>query len=142
MQTRISFNTHCNEEQSLLITQDKIATATLLPAKVDTLINEFKEFKIKSLGNQKDSRPNPLLAVDAKSAEETAELLLQWSDVKNILDLVRVCKHIQFFSGDEEQGILSVIHCETCFEYIRKYKVRGSMMNVTAMDAAKKGLGG
>ena len=122
--------------------QDKLPTTASLHAKVDTLIHEFKEFKIKSLENQKDTRPNPLLAVDGKSAEETAELLLQWPDVKNILDLVRVCKHIQFFSGNEEQGILSVIRCETCFDYIKKYKLRGSTMKVTAMDAAKKGLGG
>ncbi|CAB4022616.1 Hypothetical predicted protein [Paramuricea clavata] len=81
VQTKLSFNASCSEEQSS-VKQGELTTDASLHAKVDTLINEFKEFKIKSLGNEKDRRPNSILAVDGKSAEETAELLLQWPDVK------------------------------------------------------------
>ena len=59
-----------NEKQS--IKQDNLPTVASLHAKIDTLINVFKEVKVKSLGNRKDTRPNPLLAVDGKSAKETA----------------------------------------------------------------------
>ena len=81
VQTKLQFNSPSSEEQ-LLLKQGKLRNDASLHTKVDTLINEFKEFKIKSLGNEKDSRPNTLLAVGGKSAQETAELLLQWPDVK------------------------------------------------------------
>lgn len=74
---KLQFNFPCSEEQSLL----KQGNDAPLHTNVDTLINEFKEFKIKSLGNVKDSRPNTLLAVGGKSAQVTTELLFQWPDV-------------------------------------------------------------
>ena len=47
-------------------------------------------------------------------------MLVHWPEVKNVVDLVEVCKHMRFFPGDAEKGILSVPRCETCFKFIQK----------------------
>jgi hypothetical protein len=114
-----------------------------LHAKVDMLIQEFKAFKLNSTANSaKGGGTSTILsAIDSKSAGEMAELLLHWPEVKNIIDLVQLCKHIRFFSGDQEQRVLSVLRCDTCFNYIRSKRPTKSHTSSPA-DVAKKGLGG
>ena len=112
IQKTISFKACNSEKESPSVIKDsEITCDSALHAKVDGLINEFKEFKIRSHESRKESQQNPLLAVNGKVYEETAQLLLNWPDIKNILNLVSECKHIKFFSGDEENGILSVVRC-------------------------------
>ena len=143
MQTRISFETRNSTKESPSATQESyVPRDSALHAKIDSLINEFKDFKIRSHESGKESQHNPLLAVNGKSYEEAAQLLLKWPDIKNILDLVSVCKHINFFSGDEENGILSVVRCETCYNYIKNFKLKRPSLKLSAIDAAIKGIGG
>lgn len=110
-----------------------------LHSKIDTLMKEVKELKLQV--NCKKPGPSPLMAVDRISHEETALLLLHWPEVQNILDLVRVCKHVQFFSGDAEHGELSVLRCETCYQYLKKFEGSSSLAS-SPMAIARKGLGG
>ena len=143
IQKTISFKACNSEKESPSVIKDsEITCDSALHAKVDGLINEFKEFKIRSRESRKESQQNPLLAVNGKVYEETAQLLLNWPDIKNILDLVSECKHIKFFSGDEENGILSVVRCETCYIYIKNFKLKRPSLKLSAMDAAKKGISG
>ena len=84
---KISFETSNSTKESPSAIQERY-----VPRKI-------KDFKIRSHESGKESQHNPLLAVNGKSYEETAQLLLKWPDIKNILDLVSVCKHINFFQG-------------------------------------------
>ena len=146
IQKTISFKACSSEKESPSAIKDsEITCDSALHANVDgliPLINEFKEFKIRSRETRKESQQNPLLAVNGKVYEETAQLLLNWPDVKNIFDLVSECKHIKFFSGDEENGILSVVRCGTCYICIKNFKIKRPSLKLSAMDAAKKGIGG
>lgn len=110
-----------------------------LHAKIDTLINGFKDFKIKSCSQTKEGLRMPLSAVSSASAEEVSSLLVRWPEVKNVLDLVDVCKHVRFFAGDEEKGVLSVLRCETCFMFIRSKK--GNATSMDPSNVARKGIG-
>lgn len=143
MQKEIDFKTsNIKKRSSSAVKESEVTRDSALHSKIDNLIDEFKDFKIRSNESRKESQHNPLSAVDGKVYEETAQLLLKWPDTKNILDLVSVCKHIKFFSGDEENGILSVVRCETCYNYIKNYKLKRPSLKLSAMDAAKKGIGG
>ncbi|CAB3987113.1 Hypothetical predicted protein [Paramuricea clavata] len=61
--------------------------------------------------------------------------------VKNILDLTELCKNIRFFPGDIDQGVLSVIRCETCFNYLKSKRIKPSD-KLSLAQVAKKGIGG
>ncbi len=119
-------------------------TDELLHSKIDSLIGEFKELKLHltSTAKIKETFPKSLTAVDSKCLAETTELLLHWPEVKNILDLVQVCKHVNFFSGNAKEGILSVVRCETCFFYLKNVKKNSASQVSNPMAVAKKGLGG
>ena len=67
-------------------------------------------------------------------------MLVRWPEIKNVLDLVAVCKHVRFFSGDAEKGVLSVLRCETCFNFIQSKK--GNTTSLDPAAVARKGLGG
>ena len=137
MQKEIDFKTsNIKKLSSNAVKESEVIRDSALHSKIDNLIDEFKEFKIRSNESRKESQHNPLLAVDGKVYEETAQLLLKWPDIKNILDLVSVCKHIKFFSGDEENGILSVVRCETCYNYIKNYKA--SLIKTECYGRCKK----
>ncbi len=112
-----------------------------LHSKIDTLISEFKDFKVsfKSASQAKESQCTPLSAINSTSAEEITNILLHWPEVKNVLDLVEMCKHMRFFSGDAEKGILSVLHCETCFKFIQSKK--GNKTSLDPAAVARKGFG-
>jgi hypothetical protein len=60
--------------------------------------------------------------------------------VKNIVDLVQVCKHVNFFSGNAK--MLSVVRCETCFFYLKNVKKNAASQVSNPMAVVKKGLGG
>ena len=94
---------------------------------------------MKSATEVKKAGPHLLMAADAKCMEETTNLLLSWPNVKNILDLVQVCKHMQLFYGDKEQEQLSVLRCETCYQYKNKAK---SSLPSNPVNTAKKGVAG
>ena len=85
IQKTISFKA-CNSEKESpsAIKDSEITCDSALHATVDSLINEFKEFKIRSCESRKESQQNPLFAVNGKVYEKTAQLLLNWPDVKNI----------------------------------------------------------
>ncbi len=74
-------------------------TDELLHSKIDSLIGEFKELKlhVTSTAKIKETCPKSLTAVDSKCLAKTTEVLLLWPEVKNILDLVQLCKHVNFF---------------------------------------------
>ena len=116
------------------------STMQSLHDKVDTLINDFKEFRLKSSPNFVHFNTS-LAAIDGKLANEVAYMLLHWTDVKNILDLVQLCKNIRFFTGDANQGACSVLRCETCFNFIMSKRPKSSKMQ-SPSEVAKRGLGG
>ncbi len=142
---RISTKAADGMSTTLLSQDQSLSTATSdasLHAKIDMLIQEFKTFKLNSTANSvKGGTSTTSSAIDSKSAGEMAELLLHWPEVKNIIDLVQLCKHIRFFSGDLEQGVLSVLRCDTCFNYIKSKRPTKSH-TASPADVAKKGLGG
>ena len=113
-----------------------------LHSKIDTLISEFKDFKVsfKSASQAKESQCTPLSSINSTSAEGITNMLVHWPEIKNVLDLVEVCKHTRFFSGDVEKGILSVLRCETCFKFIESKK--GNTTSLGPSAVAQKGLGG
>ena len=119
-------------------------TDVSLHSKIDSLIGKFKELELQ-LGSKtkvKETGQHPLAAVDAKCLAETTELLLHWPEVKSIVDLVQVCKHVNFFSGNAEEGILSVVQCETCFFYVKNAKKNSASQLTNPMAITRKGLGG
>ena len=113
-----------------------------LHSKIDTLISEFKDLKVsfKSAAQAKESQCTPLSSINSRSAEEVTNMLVRWPEIKSVLDLVAVCKHVRFFSGDAEKGVLSVLHCETCFNFIQSKK--GNTTSLDPPAVARKGLGG
>ena len=112
--------------------------STLL-SKVDKLIKEFRELKVNpSVKNV--NQPSLLLSI-GKKASGDVEIVSQSPEVKNILDLTRLCKNIRFFPGDVDQGDLSVIRCETCFNYLKSKRIKPSDKSSPA-QVAKKGIGG
>ena len=112
-----------------------------LHSKIDTLISEFKDLKVsfKSAAQAKESHCTPLSSINSKSAEVT-NMLVRWPEIKNVVDLVAVCKHVRFFSGDAEKGVLSVLRCETCFNFIQSKK--GNTTSLDPAAVAWKRLGG
>ena len=117
---------------------------SVLHSKIDMLISEFREFKLQSKSSKGiQNMPTPLSAIGAKCSHEVSELLLKWPDIKNIIDLVNCCRHIRFFPGDVIKGVLSVVRCETCYQYLEYNKngIRG-FINTKPEQVAKKGLGG
>lgn len=74
VQTTLSFEDQAARDQPV----------DTLHSKIDTLINEFKELKLQVKSATKIKKPGlkPLMAVDGKSLEETAKLLLHWPEVK------------------------------------------------------------
>ena len=88
----------------------------------------------------KESQHTPLSCISSTSAEEIANILVHWPAVKNVLDLIEVCKHMRFFSGDAEKGVFSVLRCETCFKFIQSKK--GNKTSLDPAAVAQKGLGG
>ena len=119
-------------------------TDVSLHSKIDSLIGEFKELKLQ-LGSKtkvKETGQHPLATVDAKCLAETTELLLHWPEVKNIVDLVQLCKHVNFFSGNAEEGILSVVRCETCFFYLKNAKKNSASQLTTQWLLQEKDLVG
>ena len=113
--------------------------STLL-SKVDKLIKEFKELKV-SPSVKYVNQPSLLLSIGKKASGDVAEIVSQWPEVKNILDLTRLCKNIRFFPGDVDQGDLSVIRCKTCFNYLKSKRIKPSDKSSPA-QVAKKGIGG
>ena len=113
-----------------------------LHSKIDTLISEFKDLKVsfKSAAQAKESQCTPLSSINSKSAEEVSNMLVRWPEINNVLNLVAVCKHVRFFSGDTEKGVLSVLRCETCFNFIQSKKENTTLLDPAAV--AWKGLGG
>ena len=61
-----------------------------LHSKIDTLISEFKDFKVsfKSASQAKESQCTPLSSINSTSAEEITNMLVHWPEIKNVLDLV------------------------------------------------------
>ena len=115
--------------------------STLL-SKVDTLIKEFREFKVSpSVKNGNQPSSSSLSSIDKKASGDVAEIVLHWPEVKNILDLTELCKNIRFFPGDIDQGVLSVIRCETCFNYLKSKRIKPSD-KISPAQVAKKGIGG
>ena len=112
--------------------------STLL-SKVDKLIKEFRELKVNP--SVKNINQPSLLSIGKKASGDVAEIVSQWPEVKNILDLTRLCKNIRFFPGDVDQGDLSVIRCETCFNYLKSKRIKPSDKSSPA-QVAKKGIGG
>ena len=111
-----------------------------LHSKLDILIEEFRNFKVTSKKST-DTTNTPLSAIDGNCTKEISKLLLQWPDFRNILDLVSGCSHLRFFAGDEEQGVISVLRCETCYRYLANRKA-GFSHAANPEVIAKKGLGG
>ena len=64
--------------------------STLL-SKVDKLIKEFRELKV-SPSVKNINQPSLLLSIGKKASGDVAEIVSQWPEVKNILDLTRLCK--------------------------------------------------
>ena len=110
--------------------------------KMDLLTKDFEEFKLNaSTKNANQSTSSNLLSIGSKAAGEVAKILLQWPEIKNILDLVKMCSDIRFYAGDISEGMHSVIRCETCFNFLRS-KASKLKAIVSPADVAKKGLGG
>ena len=55
-----------------------------------------------------------------------SQVLIKWPEIKNIIDLVNICDHIWFFAGDEIDGVLSVVRCETCYKFLLSEKASGN----------------
>ena len=113
--------------------------STLL-SKVDKLIEEFRELKANpSVKNV--NQLSFLLSIRKKASGDVADIVSQWPEVKNILELTRLCQNIRFFPGDVDQGDLFIIRCETCFNYLKSRHIKPSDKSSPA-QVAKKGIGG
>ena len=112
-----------------------------LHAKMDTLLSELKSLKEQMSTKKTDqSLTSPLAAVDRKCQNEVAELMLKWPDAKNSIDLTNICEHLRFFGGDAEKGVLAVLRCETCYNFMMSK--RPASLTANPVTVAKKGLGG
>ena len=90
-----------------------------LHAKVDKLLSEIKVLREQTSTKMGDPAfPSPFAAVDSKCPKDVAESMLKWPDGKNLIDLTSICSHLRFFSGDAENGVLSVLRCETCYNFL------------------------
>ena len=112
---------------------------TLLHTKIDALISEFREFRLQSKCEKNTTTNHHLWAAHPKCASEISELLLKWPEIKNVIDIVNSSSHIRFFAGNEKEGVLSVIWCETCCRFLLDRK--SSHTQTTPAIIAKKGLG-
>lgn len=112
-----------------------------LHAKMDTLLSELKSLKEQTSTKKNDqSLTSPLVAVDRKCQNEVADLMLKWPDGKNLIDLTSTCAHLRFFGGDAEKGVLAVLRCETCYNFMMSK--RPASLTSNPVTVAKKGLGG
>lgn len=111
---------------------------SLLHANIDALVSEFREFRLQSKREKDTTTNHPLWAAHPKCANEVSELLLKWAEIKNVIDIVNSSSHIRFFAGNEKEGVLSVIRCETCCRYLLD---RSSHTQTNPAIIAKKGLG-
>ena len=112
---------------------------SLLHQKIDALASEFREFRIQSTCEKSTTTNHPLWAAHPKCASEVSELLLKWPEIKNVIDIVNSSSNIRFFAGNEKEGVLSVLRCETCCRYLLDRK--SSHTQTTPAIIAKKGLG-
>ena len=62
------------------------AEISSLVSKVDMLIEEFREFKV-SPSVKNENQRSSLSSLDTKVSGNVAKIVLQWPEVKNILDL-------------------------------------------------------
>ena len=111
--------------------------------KQDTLLVELKALKLKDQTSTKKndpSFPSPLAAVDSKCHKEVADLMLKWPHAKNLIDLTNICQQLRFFGGDAEKGVLAVLRCETCYNFLLSKRTASLTTNPVAV--AKKGLCG
>ena len=69
--------------------------------------------------------------------------MLKWPDAKNVIDLTNVCQHLRFFGGDAERGVLAVVRCETCYDFLVSKRTGGTAsLTANPGTVAKKGLDG
>jgi hypothetical protein len=121
--------------------ENEIDQDSLLHKKIDTLVSEFREFRLQSKCEKDAVTNHPLWAAHPKCASEVSELLLKWPEIKNVIDIVNSTSHIRFFAGNEKEGALSVIRCETCCRYLLERKNGHTRAQTTPTVIAKKGLG-
>ena len=120
---------------------DDLVRDSSLHAKVDKLLSEIKVLREQSSTKIKDPAfPSPFPAIDTKCPKDVAELMLKWPDAKNLINLTSICSHSRFFSGDVENGVLSVLRCETCYNFL--FSKRTATLTANPVTVAKKGLGG
>ena len=111
--------------------------------KIDMLTSEVRNLKLhlKSGKEVTTTGSTSLAAVDGKCVQKISQVLIKWPEIKNIIDLVNICDHIRFFAGDEIDGVLSLVRCETCYKFLLSKRASG--YGISKPDTiAKKGLGG
>ena len=91
-----------------------------LHLKIDMLTSEIRSLKLQFKSGKEVTTTSsiPLAAVDGKCVQKISQVLLRWPEIKNIIDLVNICDQIRFFAGDEIDGVLSVVRCETCYKFL------------------------
>ena len=107
-----------------------------LHIKMDMLIKQFKQFRVKPF---QASSSKPFTSIGADDAECISKVLQQWPSAKNIQDAIELSVHMRLFPGMIQNGQLSVIRCETCFAFLNS---KFSSTGRSPSEVAKKGLGG
>lgn len=66
--------------------------------------------------------------------------MFKWLDGKNLIDLISICVYLWFFGGDVEKGVLVVLRCEICYNFMMSKCLVSLILNLVIV--VKKGLGG
>ena len=92
-----------------------------------------KKYQICELG--------PLLAVGQKNFEDALAVINQWSNIKNISEILELFLMLRLFPSTCEDQI-AVLRCDVCYRYLIKDPYSSLTKWKDAVDTANIGVGG